>query len=101
MKFLFKFKKQFFSQNKNMIELCLNKAYKPDLINLEDISAGHGEAHDSHFQLYIVSDFFVNLKTLQRHRSIMKILKEEKIMDQIHALTIVAKTIDEHQKSNN
>ena len=101
MKNLFKFKKHFFSQNKKMIELCLNKAYTPDLMTLEDISAGHGEAHDSHFKLYIVSDVFNNLKTLQRHKSIMNALKKESIMDKIHALTIDAKTIDEHQKKSN
>jgi len=49
---------------------------------------------ESHFKVVIVSDEFVSLSLIARHRLIYTVLSAE-IMDNIHALTIHAYTGDD------
>lgn len=67
-----------------------------DPVHLEVIneSANHsGAATESHFKLTVVSDYFVGLKLLERHRFINHLFKEE--LGNIHALAMHTYTPDE------
>ena len=52
---------------------------------------------ESHFKIVIVSNDFMNIQTIKRHKSIYKALG--KIMDEIHALSIHAFDEDEYKKN--
>lgn len=55
---------------------------------------------ESHFKLVVVSDEFIGMRLIARHRLINQILAEE-LADSIHALAIHTYTIDEwHEKSS-
>jgi len=57
------------------------------------------EAHDSHFNVYIVSEEFADLSLIKRHKGIKGLLKQVGIMDKIHAISIVSRTAVEHEKA--
>jgi BolA protein len=68
-------------------------------LTIEDESAqhaGHAGARGGggHFRLSIVSDAFAGLSTVMRHRKIYEALGEM-MRNEIHALSIVARTSDE------
>lgn len=74
---------------------------EPSLVEIEDDSArhaGHAGAGGGHFRLTIVSPRFAGCRTLERQRmvydALASLLKRE-----IHALSIIAKTPDEHASS--
>ncbi|MES9956307.1 MAG: BolA family protein [Sedimenticola sp.] len=50
---------------------------------------------DCSFELYIVSNAFKELNTLQRQKPVLALFKEEIRTGALHALTIKAKTPDE------
>jgi len=51
--------------------------------------------------LTVVSDSFANVKLLQRHRQVQKTLQEAGFgMDQVHAITIRAWSVDEYKKKH-
>ena len=52
---------------------------------------------ESHFKIVIVSNDFMNIQTIKRHKSIYKALG--KIMDEIHALSIHTFDEDEYKKN--
>ena len=69
--------------------------------HLEVINESHhhsGSASDSHFKLIVVSDYFNDLKLIERHRFINQLFKEE--MTHIHALAMHTYTPDEWQMKN-
>ncbi len=77
----------------------LEQAFAPESLQLEDESykhVGHEGARDGHghFRVLIVSDAFVGMNLLQRHRSVYKALGEMMKTD-IHALNIDAFTTGE------
>jgi len=53
---------------------------------------------ETHFKLILVSDDFLNMPLISRHKKIYLIL--EHLMKKIHALSIHALTYDEYQKNN-
>lgn len=70
---------------------------KLELINESHKHAGHAGWNNSgntHFNLLIVSDAFINQSKIQRHKMIYQLLAEE-LKDQVHALSIRAFTKDE------
>ncbi len=76
---------------------------KPEVVELVDTSyqhAGHagakGSGPESHFELYIVADAFDGLNLIKRHKLVYMMLA--KVMPQIHALNIKAKTPQELQQ---
>lgn len=87
----------------NRIErICatLQAALQPSALDIEDEShlhAGHAGAATGrgHFRLRIVSTIFAGLSPVQRHRRVYEALGELMQTD-IHALSITAKTPDEH-----
>jgi stress-induced morphogen len=65
---------------------------KPTKVELIDTSDGCGQS----FELLIVSDEFVGLNTLKRHRLVNTTLKAE--IAAIHAFSCKCFTVEEHQK---
>ena len=81
------------------IILNLQKAFKTQNLLLENESFMHNVPADSetHFKLVIVSNDFLGLTKVKRHQKIYNVLTQT--MNQIHALSIQAFTIDEYQKN--
>ncbi|KAJ3396982.1 hypothetical protein HDU92_001273 [Lobulomyces angularis] len=84
------------------IESKLSLQLRPSFLEIVDDSASHAghaamkglKAKETHFQVKIVSDKFLNLSKLKRHRMVYGILDEE-FKNGLHALNISAKTEDE------
>lgn len=75
----------------NRIKASLNIGY----LEVVNESMNHaGDAKESHFKLIIVSDDFVDIKLINRHRLINNFFKQE-MQESIHALAIHTYTIDE------
>ena len=53
---------------------------------------------ETHFKLILVSDDFLNVSLIHRHKKVYLIL--EHLMKKIHALSIHTFTHDEYQKNN-
>lgn len=65
----------------------LTTALSPTHLEVINESANHsGPATQSHFKLIIVSDYFIDLKLVDRHRFINYLFKEE--LTHIHALAM-------------
>ena len=74
------------SEKINIIKLDLtDESYK---------HAGHAQSTGSHFKIYIVSDDFIGISLIERHRMIYSALKDM-LKQEIHALSINAKTSKE------
>lgn len=78
-----------------MIEERLNKAFKPEHLNIADEShlhAGHAQAGGAgHFAVEIVADAFADKTLIQRHRLVYDAL-DDIMNSEIHALSIKAST---------
>ena len=70
----------------------LNLNFKNDKVEVFD-TRGTGD----HFSLVVISDKFINVSLVERHRKIYAIF-EDKIVTEIHALQIQAYTIAEWKK---
>jgi len=82
-----------------LFENHLRKAFVVEDLYIEDEShlhAGHAGAASGggHFKLTIISQDFKGLSPVARHRAVYAALNEH-IPQEIHALTIIAKTPDE------
>ena len=82
-----------------LFENDLRKAFVVEDLYIEDEShlhAGHAGAASGggHFKLTIISQDFKGLSPVARHRAVYAALNEH-IPQEIHALTIIAKTPDE------
>jgi BolA protein len=72
------------------LEISLNPTH------LEVINESHnhsGPASESHFKLVVVSDYFSDLRLIDRHRFVNQLFKEE--LSHIHALAMHTYTPDE------
>jgi len=82
------------SKRQEEIQLRLEKAFKPELLVVEDeghLHAGHEGAKDGrgHFRVHIVSAAFNDLNMIARHRAIYQQMGTLMETD-IHALAIEA-----------
>lgn len=84
---------------KSQIEDLCTKALNFDFISIENESHLHSSSQnaESHFKLILVSNDFLNMSLIKRHKHIYKILNE--IMPKIHALAIHAFTEEEFKKN--
>ena len=84
---------------KSQIEELCSKAMNFDFISIENESHLHSSSQnaESHFKLLIVSDDFLNMSLIKRHKYIYQILDE--IMPKIHALAIHVFTKEEFKKN--
>lgn len=84
---------------KEQLAAKLNKALHPLSLNIVDEShlhSGHGGYRpegETHFKVTLVSDHFLGMGRLDRHRLVHQILKEE--LQTIHALVLVLKSPEE------
>ena len=85
--------------SKSQIEELCTKALNFDFISIENESHLHSSSQnaESHFKLILVSNHFLNMSLIKRHRYIYKFLNE--IMPKIHALAIHAFTEEEFKDS--
>ena len=82
-----------------MIRERLNKALRPESLEIIDASAehaGHAGARSGggHFVVHIVSQAFKGKALIQRHRLVYDAIGDA-MQQEIHALSITAKTPDE------
>ena len=77
----------------------INNKLSPSVLNLINESFMHNvpPGSESHFKLIVVSDVFKDLTNVKRHQLIYSTLN--KIMDEIHALSIYA--FDENEYNAN
>ena len=72
----------------NQIEAKVKETFAPSFLEIENESYKHssGLGAESHFRMLVVSDFFADLKRIDRQRSVFKLLEQE--MKSIHALSL-------------
>ena len=81
----------------NHITNQLKVALSPDYCEVLNESSQHsGPATESHFKIVVVSSKFDNMKLIDRHRLINKLLSEE--LKHIHALAMHTYTFEEWKK---
>ena len=87
-------------KRKNNIENLILKNYDPKLFYVKDVSEQHRghqnfkEGVESHFEIIIVSEKFVNLSRIERHRLVNRTLKEEFLLD-LHSVVLKTYTSEE------
>lgn len=77
----------------------LKSQYSPlklEVVNESDMHAGP-KGRESHFKVLIVSDFFKNMKLIERQKHVFDTLKD--IMPKIHALSLRVLTEDQLEKA--
>ena len=79
-------------------KLC-SESLNLKLITIDNESHLHSSSQnaESHFKLILVSNDFLNMSLIKRHKHIYKILNE--IMPKIHALAIHAFTEEEYKNN--
>lgn len=84
----------------NKIKKLLEKNIDISFISIKDLRSRHTNHNTysggAHLKLLIVSDDFINKSLVERHRMIYKAINHM-IRDEIHALSIKAKTINEYK----
>ena len=83
----------------NQITEIINDKLSPSVLKIVNESFMHNvpTGSESHFKLIIVSDAFKDLANVKRHQLVYRSL--DKIMDEIHALSIHA--FDENEYNEN
>ena len=82
------------------IENLILKIFKPEFLSIIDVSEQHRghknfkEGVESHFEIIIVSEKFINLSRIERHRMVNRILKEEFLSD-LHSVAVKTYTSEE------
>ena len=82
------------------IENLILKIFKPEFLSVFDVSEQHRghknfkEGVESHFEIIIVSEKFINLSRIERHRMVNGILKEEFSSD-LHSVVVKTYTSEE------
>ena len=96
------FVKEIILKRKNNIENLILKDYEPEFCSVIDVSdqhRGHQNFKDgveSHFEIIIVSEKFINLSRIERHRMVNQTLKEEFLSD-LHSVVLKAYTSEEYK----
>ena len=86
------------------IENLILKIIKPEFLSVIDVSEQHRghknfkEGVESHFEIIIVSEKFINLSRIERHRMVNRILKEEFLSD-LHSVIIKTYTTEEYKNT--
>ena len=84
----------------NKIKELLEKNIDISFISIKDLRSRHTNHNTysggAHLKLLIVSDDFINKSLVERHRMVYKAITHM-IRNEIHALSIKAKTINEYK----
>ena len=84
------------------IEKIIKEAYDPYFYSVLDVSEQHRghqnfkENVESHFEIIVVSDSFINIKRIDRHRMVNDSLKHEFLSD-LHSAIIKTYTVEEYK----
>ena len=84
------------------IENLILKIFKPEFLSVIDVSEQHRghknfkEGVESHFEIIIVSEKFINLSRIERHRMVNRTLKEEFLSD-LHSVVLKTYTSEEYR----
>ena len=90
-------------KRKLKIEKIISESYDPYFYSVIDVSEQHRghqnfkENIESHFEIIVVSDKFIDIKRIDRHRMINYSLKNEFCSD-LHSAIIKTYTIEEYKK---
>ena len=77
------------------IEKKLTQQFSPEVLTVENESHRHsGPATESHFKITIVSQKFIDLRSVQRHQQIYRVLGDE-LNAGVHALALHTYTPEE------
>ena len=89
-------------KRKNNIENLILKNFEPEFFSVIDVSEQHRghqsfkEDVESHFEITIVSEKFINLNRIERHRMVNRTLKEEFLSD-LHSVVLKTYTSQEYK----
>jgi len=89
-------------KRKLKIEKIILESYEPYFFSVLDVSEQHRghqnfkENIESHFEIIVVSDKFIDIKRIDRHRMINYSLKNEFCSD-LHSAIIKTYTIEEYK----
>ncbi len=85
----------------NQIEKILIKALNPEILQVVNESFKHNvpTGSESHFKIIAISEKFINLNKITRHKMLFKILEEQ--FKSIHALSLALFTPEEWQQNPN
>ena len=93
---------ELFVKRKLKIEKIISESYSPYFYSVIDVSEQHRghqnfkENVESHFEIIVVSDKFIDIKRIDRHRMINYSLKNEFCSD-LHSAIIKTYTIEEYK----
>ena len=91
------------SSLRNKLQVVLSTEFNPEYLEIRDDTDKHKNhmniqhSKETHFTVFIVSQFFQSMNRIERHRRIM-LPFEEVFKNQLHALSIKAFTPEEYQK---
>ena len=91
-------------KRKLKIEKIILENYNPDFYSVIDVSEKHRghqnfrENIESHFEIIVVSDKFIDVKRIDRHRMVNYSLKDEFCSD-LHSVIIKTYTIEEYKNT--
>ena len=89
-------------KRKLKIEKIISESYDPYFYSVIDVSEQHRghqnfkENIESHFEIIVVSDKFIDIKRIDRHRMVNYSLKNEFCSD-LHSAIIKTYTIEEYK----
>ena len=89
-------------KRKLKIEKIISESYDPYFYSVIDVSEQHRghqnfkENIESHFEIIVVSDKFIDIKRIDRHRMVNYSLKDEFSSD-LHSAIIKTYTIEEYK----
>lgn len=85
----------------NSIRDKLSTTFQPKVLDVVNESYMHNvpKGSETHFKVVVVSDAFEGVSLVERHRKINTLLQEE-FSKGLHALSIVAKTSSQWEKSS-
>ena len=89
-------------KRKLKIEKIISEIYEPYFYSVLDVSEQHRghqnfrENVESHFEIIVVSDKFIDIKRIDRHRMVNDSLKYEFLSD-LHSAIIKTYTVEEYK----
>ncbi len=89
-------------KRKLKIEKIISESYAPYFYSVLDVSEQHRghqnfkENVESHFEIIVVSDRFIDKKRIDRHRMVNDSLKDEFLSD-LHSAIIKTYTVEEYK----
>ena len=89
-------------KRKLKIEKIISEIYEPYFYSVLDVSEQHRghqnfkENVESHFEITVVSDRFIDIKRIDRHRMVNDSLKHEFLSD-LHSAIIKTYTVEEYK----